>query len=71
MYRGGSLVLATQDGRGKARGGCLAVRSGDLNAIEVLIGALKLREHIDHRLEQRARVAGVLPVSAAMATASS
>ena len=45
--------LATQDSRREMRRRSLTIRTGNLNAIEILIGTPQLIEHIDNRLEQR------------------
>ena len=45
--------LATQDSSRETRRRSLTIRTGNLNAIEILIGTPQLIEHIDNRLEQR------------------
>ena len=45
--------LTTQDGSRKTRGRSLAIGTGNLDAIEILIRTPQLIEHIDNRLKQR------------------
>ena len=45
--------LTTQDGSRKTRGRSLAIGTGNLNAIKILIRPPQLIEHINNRLKQR------------------
>ena len=48
--------LTTKNGSRKTRGRSLAIGTGNLNAIEILIRTSQLIEHIDNRLEQRTSI---------------
>ena len=48
--------LAAKDGSRKTRGRCLAIGTGNLNAIEILVRTSQLIEHIDNRLKQRTSI---------------
>ena len=45
--------LTTKNGSGKTRSRSLAIGTGDLNAIKVLVRTPQLIKHIDNRLKQR------------------
>ena len=49
----GLKPLAAKNGGRKTRGRSLAIGTGNLNAIEILVRTPQLLEHIDNRLEQR------------------
>ena len=48
--------LAAKDGSRKTRGRSLAIGTGNLNAIEILVRTPQLIEHIDNRLKQRTSI---------------
>ena len=48
--------LTTKNGSRKTRSRSLAIGTGNLNAIEILVRTPQLIEHIDNRLEQRASI---------------
>ena len=53
--------LTTKNGSRKTRSRSLAIGTGNLNAIKVLIRTPQLIEHIDNRLEQRTSIPGNPP----------
>ena len=48
--------LTTKNGSRKTRCRSLAIGTGNLNAIEILVRTTKLIEHIDNRLKQRTSI---------------
>ena len=48
--------LTTKNGSRKTRSRSLAIGTGNLNAIKILIRTPQLIEHIDNRLEQRTSI---------------